>query len=494
VTGAKVAVSVLRAAAVAVGLGYMLLYVGLACLRVPYRYDLEWLESGMAHEVQRLLHGLPIYTAPTIEYTPFLYPPLFFYLSLPFAALLGPSFTALRVVSTLASLGVFALLYATARRETGDRGAGLLAAGLYAATFRLGGAWFDLARVDSLVLMFMLGAFHVARFQRSARDAVLLGLFVSAAFLTKQSSAVVIGPIVAHGVVSNGRRGLLTLATAALLLGPLTWALSAMSDGWYWYYLFEITTVSGINEPVWVGFWTNDVIGRTAIAFVLTLLALGAEIGRGEPRRWSLYASVTVGVLVMCWASRLHVGGYDNVLMPVYAWLSLMAAIGSVRIGEWARARRHEHDFGTEAMVQLLVLVQFALLAYDPRAQLPTAADKAAGDRILELISRTDGPVFMPFHSYLPALAGKEVYANRSGIKGILDDESHPQRAKLSKSLNEALTSRYFSLVIVDNNTVFDKELQEHYTRIPFVYEDNDTFIPVTGVRTRPMRFCVPKS
>ena len=52
---------------------------------------------------------------------------------------------------------VFALLIFRLNRAS--RTAGLVAAGLYAASYRFSGAWMDIARADSLFLFLILGAF-----------------------------------------------------------------------------------------------------------------------------------------------------------------------------------------------------------------------------------------------------------------------------------------------------------------------------------------------
>jgi 4-amino-4-deoxy-L-arabinose transferase-like glycosyltransferase len=125
-----------------------------------YPFDLEWLEGATADHVQRILTGQKIYVPPSLAFTPFLYPPLYYYVSAAVSFVTGMSLLPLRLVSMASSLGCFWLVYRLVARETGRRYAGIVARGMFAATYRIGGAWLDLAR-DSLFLLLFLGAVYV---------------------------------------------------------------------------------------------------------------------------------------------------------------------------------------------------------------------------------------------------------------------------------------------------------------------------------------------
>ena len=88
---------------------------------------------------------------------PFNYPPLYYWAGGALVHVFGDSFAPLRALSFAASIACGALLYLLVHGMTGRRAAGVLAAGLFFATYRLAGAWFDLARTDSLHLALVLG-------------------------------------------------------------------------------------------------------------------------------------------------------------------------------------------------------------------------------------------------------------------------------------------------------------------------------------------------
>jgi 4-amino-4-deoxy-L-arabinose transferase-like glycosyltransferase len=64
-----------------------------------------------------------------------IYGPVYFYLSVAAAALIGDSYAPMRLVSLLASLGTILVIGRLVQRETSSMGAALVAGGLYAATF-----------------------------------------------------------------------------------------------------------------------------------------------------------------------------------------------------------------------------------------------------------------------------------------------------------------------------------------------------------------------
>lgn len=82
----------LRAAIVVFSFFFVLLFLYTAARRMRYPYDVEWIESGILVEVMRIAHGQPLYTAPTLDYIPFLYGPLYFYLAAALSKVTGLTF------------------------------------------------------------------------------------------------------------------------------------------------------------------------------------------------------------------------------------------------------------------------------------------------------------------------------------------------------------------------------------------------------------------
>ena len=106
VTGHIVFAIVFACSAVAIGL-----YLYTAAHRMRFRFELEWMEGGILEHVKRVLDGKTVYPAPSVDFVPFIYNPLYYYVAAPFCAALGLEMFPLRLVSFLASVASFLLLF-----------------------------------------------------------------------------------------------------------------------------------------------------------------------------------------------------------------------------------------------------------------------------------------------------------------------------------------------------------------------------------------------
>ena len=228
-----------RGLVVVISLAPTLVYLFVALHRIGYPYELEWLEGGAVEIAGRVAHGQAIYVAPSIHYVPYPYTPLYFWITGTLARVTGVGFLPLRLVSLLSSLGACALLVRIVWRETGDVVAGVVASGLFTATFVVSGAWLDIGRVDSLALFLLLAAVYRGRHAQGISGGIVVGLLAFLAFMTKQSALVAMAPVLVVLLVCRRRVGVPALATVAVLVVGSTYLLDASSHGWYGYYAFQ---------------------------------------------------------------------------------------------------------------------------------------------------------------------------------------------------------------------------------------------------------------
>jgi hypothetical protein len=64
-------------------------YIRLALRTLNYPFPLEWMEGGTVDVVQRVIRHQPLYTQPTAEYVPYIYPPLYYWVSAQIARVIG---------------------------------------------------------------------------------------------------------------------------------------------------------------------------------------------------------------------------------------------------------------------------------------------------------------------------------------------------------------------------------------------------------------------
>ncbi len=183
---------------VTVSVASVVAYVLTVASRIGYPYELQFFEGSTVEVSARVTNGLALYGPPTTEFTPWPYPPLYFWVTGELGMVTGVNLPTMRAVSFAASLVTLVLLVVIVKSATGSGVAGLVAAGLFAGTYRVSGAWFDAARVDSLFLALLLAAVLAGLRARTWRGGLVTGGLLALAFLTKQNALVVAVPMLMY--------------------------------------------------------------------------------------------------------------------------------------------------------------------------------------------------------------------------------------------------------------------------------------------------------
>ena len=488
----------LKFSALFIAIGYIGLYLSIALLRVTYPFDLEWMEGGSVEHVRRLLTGQPIYVAPSLEFIPYNYPPFYYYVSAVVAQILGVTPTSLRLVSIVSSLASFVAIYLLVKRETGNRYAAGLAAGLFAATFRIAGAWFDIARVDSLFLALFLSGVYLIRARTKHTMLVCAGLLFSLAILTKQTALVMAGSVILYLAITDVRRALILIGVVGLVAGGGTLVLDYLSNGWYNYYIFELPTqfAARLVRPRLVFFWTDDILSPLTIACGLAAIGLASMLSTSKSRG-GFYLVVTVGMLLAAWLPRLQSGGYDNTLMPAFAGISILFGIGVHEIMQYAQRWSPKERVVVGIGVYSFCILQFAGLLYNPITQIPTRRDRNAGRALVGKLAQIPGRIFMPSHSgcYVPELMERCGSAHQMSISDIRLFGSDDARTMLGEDYGRAIAEKRFDAILLDNgDPTLVAEIEKHYVRQELDLGGTNVFWPLTGARTRPRLMFVPRT
>jgi hypothetical protein len=462
-------------------------YLWVALHRLGYPYELDWMEGGSVELAARVAAGHSIYATPSLEFVGWTYPPLYYWITAAVAKLIGVGFLPLRLVSLTASLVSMATLAWIVVRETGNRIAGLVAAGLFAATFRISGAWFDTGRVDSLFLALTLLTVAWGRWARGVPGGIALGILAFLACFTKQTALLALLPALGFIALTRRRVGIPALLTLIGLVLASTAVLDAVTHGWYGYYVFSELAHQPWARQVWLGFWRDDILHRQWPLLIL-LLAGGVTLtwhARRPPALSSptmYYAVAAAGLIVSAWVSRLHTGGYDNVLIPAYAAIALLAGLTTAALIDG----RH----GRVALPLLAVLlgVQLGLLVYPIGAQIPTAADRRAGAQLIARLRTLPGPVIVIRHPWYATLAGKGTSAQAEAIGDVLRSATTRGARALRASLRDALDTDNIQAVVLDgawDTRVLGPELTRDF-RLQTNPITTTRLYPLTDVRTAP--------
>jgi 4-amino-4-deoxy-L-arabinose transferase-like glycosyltransferase len=484
-----------RTILLALALSHLVLALGVVLARIGYRFELEWMEGAMVDHVARLLEGQKLYVRPTMDFVSYNYPPLYYWLSGALARLMGLGFLPLRLVSLLGTLGCLALLYVWAKRETGDRLAGVLSMGLFAATFKVGGAWFDVARVDMLALFLLLAAFWVLRQGKGVRSGLAGGALVTLAFLTKQVMLAAALPLMLLLAMTRRSQAAGLWGTVIVAGGLATWLLDRANDGWYLYYVFDLPRRLPPSWPAAADFWVKDVLGTTAIATLVAALYPLLRWRGDSAGRVRFDLAAVAGLVAVSWASRLPIGGFNNVLLPAYLGLALLFGPGVHAALQWVRGAPPRYAEPLARGLCALCALQLVWLAYNPVSQVPRPRDAAAGRWLLERIAQVQGEVLMPYHGYLPRLAGKRTYAHWMSVSDVVRWDARGQGARLEQEIREAMRAHRFTVVILDTSKWLEDLVTEGYREVGPVFdlERKDDFWTVTGLKTRPQLLFGPK-
>jgi hypothetical protein len=487
----------LRVVLAVVGGAFLAAYVAIAIARMRYPYELEWIEGGIVDEVRHALSGHTLYGKPSLHYIPNIYTPLYYYVAAVPAKIFGVGFFAPRLVSFLASLAAFACVGALVRTETRDNVIAFVSACVFAACFRRGGAWFDLARVDSLFVALLFAGLLVARRARTPRGAAASGALMTLAFLTKQAA---LFPALAVVVFLWRRRRALGAWYAGALgagLAGSTVALNLWSHGWYRFYVFDMPAAHEIETKEWGAFWTGDLLAPFLLALLLGAVGLWwttkARTDDGIAAAW-FHVPVFVGLLAAAYQGRLHTGGYDNVLFPAFGAVALAFGLGlhaaSMVSAQPATRRWARVTVWVAPLAVLLAIVQLATLTYDPWAQIPSAAHHRTGHRMITALRDLQGTVYLPGHSEYLQRVGKEGSVYSSALEDVIRADVRGNGKALARELDRAVSSGRWDWIVVDSAPVFSylpRSLRRAYVEVGTLVPRRHPPLPLTGTLTGPL-------
>ncbi|MGO9457323.1 MAG: ArnT family glycosyltransferase [Acidimicrobiales bacterium] len=426
----------------------LVVYLWVALRQLGYPYELEWMEGGSVEVAARVFHGQSIYVAPSLHYVPYAYTPLYYWVSGTLAHVTGIGFLPLRLVSLAASLGCFALLFVMVRRETGDAVAGMLAAGLFAATYEVGGAWLNIGRVDALFLCLLLAAVAVGRRAERWPGALACGLLFFAAFFTKQSGLLAAAPVLVFLVVTRRRVGLIASATVVATVAVSTLVLNATTGGWYLWSIYGELVHQGSDPAHLHRFVAEDLLRPVGFAVCLGLGGLAVGLWRRRTSTdWAYWGVVVAGMAGSAFVSRIHSGGGRDTLIPLYTGVALLAALG------YDALRRSE--LGPPALVggalALVVALQVGVRVDHPAHLIPKPANPVAGRQLIHQLASTPGEVLVLDHPWYETMAGKPSFAQGEAVHDVLRAGPSRARSLLLASIRQVMATPKVTAVYLDN-------------------------------------------
>ncbi|MEZ4471662.1 MAG: glycosyltransferase 87 family protein [bacterium] len=525
--------------ALGVAVAYLLLFVGLALLRLTYPFDLEWMEGGMVSHAARLQAGLPIYAAPSADFVPFFYTPGYPALLAALAPVTGGlGFGLARGVSLVSTLVAMGFLFRIGQREAGWRW-GLLAAGLYAALFRVNGAFYDLARPDALFTALLMAAVYTVRYGRGWRGVALAAALFAAGFFTKQTVSVFVPACALYLLTRDWRHAVGFVAVTLGLAAAGVALLDRAHDGWFWTYIFEghqghLFYWKNILLEYWRDLlvvaplllllpllWFRYKVAVPVLAMVLGAWWLYAWLFRARgfeydaphmyyvdlwyysPPRWRiLVPSAVIAALLLAfralnrrplsmrthgfWLLMFIAGAGASGLNHSTQWaysnsLILLSLFACILISLAVRDLLNPVEGPPRAgwLLPAALLVQLGAWVYDPVAQLPLEADRAALATLDEALAGVKGRVFMPAHPLYGWQRDGQVHVHQMGIQDVAFMGG-------LKDLPVRLRRREWGAVVIDEQNRVPGVEAGYYLGRRLQYATPDALRAKTGFLVRP--------
>ena len=476
--------------------------------RLIYPYDLEWMEGGMLCHALRIVRGLPIYAPPSVDFVPYLYTALYPAVVAVLAKVFGLGYILGRLISIVGFLSALTFGYVFCRREGGSRATALAAMAIVAGAFAPCGAWYDLARPDSLFLGLVTGGLIVGYSKRESHLGVAIAAaLMVAAFFTKQTASpfmVALGIVL---LVVHFRTLPTYVATLAALGLPLLWLLNHQSDGWFWTYVFKLHQRHDFY-PV------RAFVGTPAQLIAIigpALLTIPWALARR--RSSGLWFATFIGLTGTA-AACLGFGtqwAFTNAFIPGVFFLSIAIGTASGRLVSRIDMGKGEAPPRLRgAVVYVLLAISIALAPgallsplkqYAPKSWgepdvvegyhsnlfVPTPADRKNGDALIARLRAAPGQVMVPFHPFYSYLAGHDPKVHRMGVVDI-------GRANMGapRGLADAISRQEFSLIVmddkIDGNWQMWPGLLDHYAITDHIVGPR----AVSGAMTQPKYVLTP--
>lgn len=448
----------LRWTCVSFAVWFTLAFLFIAGSTLTYPFHLEWMEGQVIDIVQRVRDGLPVYAEPSLDYVSFAYTPFYYYAVAAVSFLTGVDFFPARLLSMCSAIGVGVLIYKWVRKEGGQVLHAVIAAGLFFATYKLSGRWFDNSRVDSLFLLLTTAGLYVFYQHRGMLPAVATAVLLSFAFMTKQSSLIAAFPTFFAALLTPVRRkdAVTVLVVWAVLVFVACQAFNSATDGWFNFFAFELESGHGIQKQYLRGFWFDDLFSHVGILFAIAAFLVG--IWWAEDRQKFMQNGALLGGYILCsYFSRLNWGGYLNVLMPAHAVLALFSGL------TLAEVENKKQAFAP--LLIWMIAFQMLMVWYKPMPLIPSDEQREKGERFLATIGQLKGDVFMPELQWVETRVGKKSYTLGMAAFDLLNTdlkEKNVIKEKFRRQVHQAVIEKRFG-AIVPGKLVQTPEMNQYY-------------------------------
>jgi len=359
---------------------------------VNFPLNLEAMELTVVQHFQRAVAGQPIYVEPSPGFVPLAYAPLYYYFSIPFAWLFGANLFTLRLVAILGMLGAEIVIFLAVKKETRSAWWGIVAAGLFAAAYRVMDTYLDNAHSDSWLLFCALLGCYLISWNKSRSVNGLGVLVLVASFWFKQHGALFAMGGVLYLTWREGWKNSLPYWVVAGALGPVLYLLAPtlfFGSLFHYYTLTVPGSWSHLNVDAvvrYVVFIATNYPALAGIGVVASLLYVLKQKSKASIWYFTLPFALLSGFM-----GALDPGSNNNVFIPMGAWFILTGVIGMAAfLGEYQVARKWSLHLAALGL-------SFALFFYNPATVIVSSQAEESYQDFIGYLNSLDGPVYAPW-------------------------------------------------------------------------------------------------
>jgi hypothetical protein len=476
------------------GAGYTILYFILSIPRLLFPYEIEWMEGSMLDQALRIFQGKSLFVIPSIHMVNWQYQPLYYYAVAAAMQLFGITFFAGRFVSFISILVSAILIFVLIRKETSSWWFAFLGPSFLFAAYGVTGYWYEIARVDTLMLAFLLISFALVVTRRKIYTLIFASFFLALAFFTKQQALMYAAPVIFWLFLSDKRSAIIYTASIILFVAAGILLFNFDSGGWYSYYTFTIPRSMG-NSFHWDKIimvlpeylFTQYAAGTVLILFFLVnyrqskIVLLKSVTG--------LYILLTLTAVAQLGIFLGHAGAYRNAAIPLAATMALFLPIISFHL------MKSEASKATY-FIHIVLCIQFVGLFYSFKnvpLVLITKNDYIAGRAFLNELQSIPGDVFFPQHGFFPLYAGKNTYANELAAEECHDVGDTTARRFWSE-WEQAYIGKKYNAIIIDEGPFKPYDSIPGYTYVGEMNHGAHPFVTrITDATSIPRYLYLPK-
>ena len=291
-------------------------------------------------------------------------------------------------------------------------------------------------------------------------------------------------------ILISWRRGLVAAVVFGVAMAlSIAW-MNRISDGGFSFYVFVVPGKHEVDTRTWHDFIVKAVWRPMPFAVVLTLFAFTMGIIADRSRAVAVFwAGVLLGAWVHGASGLMHIGGYDNALIPSCGILAILSGFSL----QWVFSHRGDSELvkRLQCFASVATMMQLSVLSFDPRECLPRPEDRRAGQQMIGLLGAHPGTMYsFGFGFYLTRTGRPEIHANAMAMADVFRAGDKARSEALLAGIRAAIASRQFESIVVDNSMGLlpwevRQAVEQSYRHLRVLYA-GDAGWPKTAYGARP--------